>query len=66
MHLLKYLKKKIKIIIKKKRTGDLAISIADIKRLKETIRWKPKYNNISKIVKSCLKWEKKLTKKFQT
>ena len=59
-------KKKIKIIIKKKRTGDLAISIADIKRLKETIRWKPKYNNISKIVKSCLKWEKKLTKKFQT
>ena len=33
--------------------------IASNKKLIRFIKWKPKFNNLSKIVKSCIKWEKK-------
>ena len=39
--------------------------IANNKKLKKTIKWKPKYYKLSRIVKSCILWEKKqLTGKF--
>jgi len=50
--------KKIKILYKKRRLGDLAMVIANNKKLKKTIKWKPKYSKLSSIVKSCIKWEK--------
>ena len=34
--------------------------IADTTKLRKSIKWKPKYNNLSKIVKSCINWEKKI------
>ena len=51
--------KKIKIINLPRRKGDLGKIIASNDRLKEFIKWKPKYNKLSIIVKSCLSWEKK-------
>jgi UDP-glucose 4-epimerase len=33
--------------------------IGDNSKLKRFIKWKPKFNNLSKIVKSCVVWEKK-------
>jgi len=51
-------KKNIKILYQKKRTGDLAMIIANNKKLKKIINWRPKYSKLSTIVKSCIFWEK--------
>jgi len=55
----KITKKKIIVITKKRRKGDMEMIIADNKKLIKFIKWKPKYNNLSVIVKSCVRWEKK-------
>ena len=54
--------KKINIIYSKRRNNDLIKIIASNKNLKKFINWKPKFNNLGKIVKSCIVWEKKLNK----
>ena len=54
--------KKISIIYSKRRNNDLIKIIASNKNLKKFINWKPKFNNLGKIVKSCIVWEKKLNK----
>jgi len=53
------IKKKIKINFLPRRLGDMEMIIADNKKLKKFINWKPKYNSIKRIVKSCIDWEKK-------
>jgi UDP-glucose 4-epimerase len=58
----KHSRKKIKLIYEKRRPGDLASSIASNKKIKKYIKWSPKYNNLSTIVRTCIKWESKLTK----
>ena len=58
----KYSRKKINLIYEKRRPGDLASSIASNKKIKKYIKWSPKYNNLSTIVRTCIKWESKLTK----
>ena len=57
-------KKKIKILYKKRRAGDLSVVISNNKKLKKIIKWIPKYYNLNTIVKSCIKWEKQLTGKL--
>ena len=37
---------------------DLIKIIASNKKLIKFIKWRPKFNNLRKIVKSCLKWER--------
>ena len=54
--------KKVEIIYTKRRKDDLIKIIASNNRLKNFIKWRPKFNNLSKIVKSCINWEKKLDK----
>ena len=54
--------KKISIIYSKRRNNDLIKIIASNKNLKKFINWKPKFNNLGKIIKSCIVWEKKLNK----
>ena len=54
--------RKINIIYSKRRNNDLIKIIASNKNLKKFINWKPKFNNLGKIVKSCIVWEKKLNK----
>ena len=56
---IKITKKKVNVIILKKRPADIVSSIANSNNLKKFIQWKPQYNNLSVIIKSCLKWEKK-------
>ena len=51
--------KKVKILIIKRRKGDLVKIIASNKKLIKFIKWRPKYNKLSKIVQSCLNWEKR-------
>ena len=36
--------------------------IANNKNLKDLLNWKPKYNNLTTIVKSCIKWEKRINR----
>ena len=54
-------KKKIEIIIKPRRKADLSQIISDNTKLKNFLRWKPKYNNLKLMVNSCIKWERKLS-----
>ena len=57
---LKYSKKEANIIFFKKRPADIISSIANNSKLKKFINWKPKYNNLNFIVKSCIRWERSL------
>ena len=52
--------KKVDIIFTKRRTNDLIKIIASNNKLNNFIKWKPKFNNLGKIVKSCIVWEKKI------
>jgi UDP-glucose 4-epimerase len=54
--------KQVNIIETKRRSNDLIKIIASNNNLKKFINWKPKFNNLGKIVKSCIVWEKKLNK----
>ena len=50
---------KVEILVSKRRKGDLVKIIAANKKLKKFIKWKPKFNNLNTIVKSCISWEKR-------
>ena len=54
----KQVSKKVNILKTSKRKNDLIKIIASNKKLVKFIKWKPKFNSLSKIVKSCIKWEK--------
>ena len=56
----KILKKKINIIYQPRRKADLSQIIANNTKLKKLLKWKPSFNNLSTMVKSSIKWEKKL------
>ena len=52
--------KKVDIVYTKRRTNDLIKIIASNNSLNKFIKWKPRFNNLRKIVKSCIIWEKKI------
>ena len=54
-------KKKIKFKVGKRRPGDIVISIANPNKLIKFIKWKPRYNKSLHIIKSSLKWYKKMS-----
>ena len=60
----KYTNRNLQIINLPKRKGDMVKVISDNYRLKKFINWKPKYNKLNKIVKSCIIWEKKINEKL--
>ena len=51
--------KNVVILVSKRRKGDLEKIIAANNKLKKFIKWKPKFNNLNTIVKSCISWEKR-------
>ncbi|WP_415321498.1 UDP-glucose 4-epimerase GalE [Candidatus Pelagibacter sp. Uisw_092] len=55
-------KKNNKLIInyKNRRPGDIAEVYSDTKNFNKILKWKPKYDNLNKIINSAIKWEKKL------
>ena len=61
-NIFKKIKKNTKINFMKRRPGDIAQVFSDTKKFKKLLRWKPKHNNINKIIKSAINWEKKLNK----
>lgn len=61
VEIFKKIKKGVIIKYKKKRIGDVAQIYSDNSKLKKILKWKPKFNNIQTILKSAIKWEKKLT-----
>jgi len=52
--------KKVDIVFSKRRKNDLVKIIASNNKLIKFIKWKPKFNNLSKIVKSCIIWERSI------
>ena len=60
----KKIKKNLKITFAERRPGDLAQIYSNTKKFKKLLKWKPKSNDINKIIKSAMKWERKLLKTF--
>ncbi len=58
--MLKKIKKNVSIKYEKRRKGDVAQVYSEIKKLKKTLKWSPKFNKIEKILQSAIKWEKKI------
>ena len=56
----KKIKNGVKTQYLKRRPGDIAQVYANTKKFKKILRWKPKYNDIKLIIKSAIRWEKKL------
>ena len=57
----KLIKKNVVVSYQKRRHGDVGQVFANTKKLKKTIKWIPKFNNMKKIILSSIKWEKKIT-----
>ena len=64
VNIFKKMNKKLIIQFAKRRPGDIAQVYADIKKLKTILKWKPKHNDLKKILKSAFKWEKILLNKI--
>ena len=56
----KIIKKKININFNNRRPGDVSQIYANTSKLKRLINWRPKYNNLELMLKSAIKWERKL------
>lgn len=55
----KFSKHKIKVNYMKGRKGDIVKMVSNTTKLKNFLKWKPKYNNLTTMVKSSIDWEKK-------
>ena len=56
----KFKKEKTRIIYYERRSGDIIEMVANVKKLKKFIKWNPKFDNLKKMVKSSIHWERKL------
>ena len=56
----KKIKKNLVIEYSNRRPGDVDQVFANNKKIKKILKWKPKFANIEKIIKSAIKWEKKI------
>ena len=56
----KMMKKNTQINFMKRRPGDIAQIYSDTKKFKKLLKWKPRFNNIYKIIQSAINWEAKL------
>jgi len=54
----KLLKEDIKIKIGPRRPGDSKMIISDVEKFKKYFKWQPKHNDIKKILKTAIDWEK--------
>mgnify|MGYP001270776084 FL=1 len=54
-------KKNLSIKYQKRRPGDIAQVFSNTKKIQNLFKWKPKYNNMNKIIKSAINWEKKIS-----
>ena len=61
-NIFKKIKKNCRVVYEKRRAGDVDQVYSNINKFKKTFKWKPKHNNIKKILLSSIKWERKLSK----
>ena len=62
VNIFKRIKKNVSVEYLNRRPGDIAQVYSDTQKFKKILKWKPKHNNIKKIIISAINWEKKLTK----
>ena len=60
VNIFKKIKKNLIIKYHKRRPGDIAQVYSNTKKLNQLLKWKSKYNDMNKIIKSAINWEKKL------
>ena len=58
LRIFKKIRKNLNINFVQRREGDVATVYSDTKKFKKTIKMKIKYNNVRKILKSSIRWEK--------
>ena len=56
----KLTKRRVRINFKERRKGDVIEIVANVKRLRKFLKWRPKFFSLKKMVKSSIDWEKKL------
>ena len=54
-------KKNLSIKYEKRRPGDIAQVYSNTKKFQNLFKWKPKHNNINRIIKSAISWEKRIS-----
>lgn len=56
----KFSKNKVTVKFQKRRKAEIVESIANVTKLKNYLKWKPKFFNLNKMIKNSIDWEKKL------
>ena len=60
VNIFKKIKSGVKTQYLKRRHGDIAQVYANAKKFKKLLKWKPRYNDIKLIIRSAIRWEKKI------
>jgi|TARA_B110000977_G_C11059867_1_gene485537 UDP-glucose 4-epimerase len=60
VNIFKKINKKLTINYKKRRVGDVAQIYSNTTKFNKIFKWKPKNNNLKKIIESSITWERKL------
>jgi UDP-glucose 4-epimerase len=56
----KFSKNKVTVKFKPRRKAEIIESVANVNKLKTYLKWKPKFSNLSKIIRNSIDWEKRL------
>ena len=52
--------KDFKVVDAPRRAGDVASIVANADKIRQTLHWKPRFDDLETIVKHAFEWEKKL------
>ena len=58
----KFSKNKVLVKFEKRRKAEIVESVANVVKLKKYLKWRPKFFNLSRMIKNSIDWEKKLIK----
>ncbi len=56
----KFSKNKVIVKFEKRRKAEIVESVANVTKLKKYLKWRPKFFNLSRMIKHSLDWEKRL------
>jgi len=56
----KFSKNKVLVKFEKRRRAEIVESVANVKKLKKYLKWKPKFFNLGRMIKNSIDWEKRL------
>ena len=60
VNIYKKLKNNVRIQFKKRRPGDIAEVYSNTNKFNKLLKWKPRHNDIKKIISSAINWERKI------